>query len=118
MLFGTVASRKRAQFSKGGRFDPSVTADRLEALRQLADVDPKDIGTALWPNQKPDNAARSWWKRATQKRQPFSIPEIEGAVDYLTAEAHRKGAIPARFLPGFPFIDLWVAVRIERGTST
>lgn len=115
MLFESVASRVRSKFRPGGRFDPSVTADRLEALRQLANVDPKEIATVLWPNQKPDNAARAWWKRAKQKRQPFSVPEIEAAVDYLAAKAAEKGVIPGRLLPGFPFVDLWVAVGIERG---
>ena len=107
--------RQRLTLKRGGRFDPGMTADRLEALRELANVTPKAIGSVLWPAQTQENAARSWYRRANQKRQPFSLPEIERAVDYLAAEAYRHKKIPVRSLPGFPFIDLWVSVRIERG---
>jgi hypothetical protein len=107
--------RNRPKLRKGGRFDPSVTADRLDALRELAGVAPKDVATAVWPSQTPENAARSWYKRVTQKKTPFSLAEIKAVVDYLLAAANRTGALDARVLPGFPFVDLWVAVGIERG---
>lgn len=107
--------RKRPKAKAGDRFDPGVIADRLEALRELADVKPWDVGSAIWTNQTAENAARSWYKRATQKRQAFNLAEIQAAVDYLVAEASRTGKLNAKVLPGFPFVDLWVSIAIERG---
>lgn len=107
--------RERLKLRSGGRFDPSVIADRLEALRELAEVEPKDVGGAIWSAQEPENAARSWYKRVTQKRTPFSLAEIQEAVDYLLPVANRLGKIDAKVLPGFPFVDLFVSIAIERG---
>jgi hypothetical protein len=107
--------RERLKLRPGGRFDPSVIADRLEALRELAEVEPKDVGGAIWPSQTTENAARSWYKRAKQKRTPFSLPEIQAAVDYLAPAAKRLGKIQVTVLPGFPFIDLFVSIAVERG---
>ena len=116
MLRETVTKeRKRLKLRPGGRFDPSVIADRLEQLRELAEVDPKVIGSHVWPSQTTDNAARSWWKRAKQKRAAFTLPEIQEAVDYLLAEANRRGALDSKVLPGFPFVDLFISIAIERG---
>jgi hypothetical protein len=92
-----------------------VIADRLEVLRDLAEVEPKDVGGHIWPGQTAENAARSWYRRANQKRQPFSLPEIQAAVDYLLPHATRRGKLAAKLLPGFPFVDLFVSIAIERG---
>lgn len=116
MLSPLVAEKRtRLKQRPGGPFDPSVIADRLEALRELAGVEPKDVGATLWPNQESDNAARSWWKRTTQKRTPFTLPEIDKAMEYLVPLAHKRGTIVGRVLPGYPFVDLYVSVAVERG---
>lgn len=85
----------------------------------MAGVTPKEIGSELWPNQDPDDAARSWYKRANKQkgRIDFTLPEIERAVDYLLQEGQKHRKIQARVLPGFPFIDYWLSLRIERGEA-
>jgi hypothetical protein len=118
-----VPSRQRLKLTTGGRFDPETTANRLESLRVLADVSPKELGSVLWPNQSPDDAARAWYKRTPSKEPgrkkkrilPLTLPEIERAVDYLCSEAYRRKAIPVRNLPGFPFIDFYVSIHVAKG---
>lgn len=113
MLAAVTVKRQRPKLKTGGRFDPHKTADELEGLRGLAKVEPKDVGSVLWPGQSPENAARTWYKR---RRQGFSnLAEISAAVDYLLDAASRKGLIEGKVLPGFPFIDLFISLAIERG---
>ena len=94
-----------------------VIAVRLERLRALVEVEPKDVAAVVFPAQSAENAVRSWYKRANQRRDAFKLGEIEAAVDYLVAEGRRKGILPAdiRILPGFPFVDYGDAMRLERG---
>jgi hypothetical protein len=101
----------------GGRFDPITIARRLERLRALAEVEPKDVAGRVFTNQTQENAARSWYRRTNQFRGHFQLGQIEAAVDYLVTEAQRKGKMPdgVRELPGFPFIEMKDAAKIERG---
>jgi hypothetical protein len=110
-----AAKRKHLKTREGGRFDPDAVARRLDALRAEAGVEPKEIGPAIWPNQKEENATREWWKRANSRVKDFDLGEIEAALDFLIPRARKKGAIEGRYLPGFPFIDLWAAEKLERG---
>lgn len=113
MLAAVTTKRQRPKLIAGGRFDPHKTADQLEGLRRLAKVEPKDVGSVLWPAQSPENAARTWYKR---RRKGFSnLAEISAAVDYLLAAASRQGVIEGKILPGFPFIDLFLSISLERG---
>jgi hypothetical protein len=109
MLFNTVPGpRKRLSWCRdGGRYDPRVIVGRLDQLRAKLDVPPKEIGAHIWPKQEGENAARAWYKRTTQMRQPFSLPEIDLAVDYLEKRLGYE-------IPGFPFIDVRDAERIGR----
>jgi hypothetical protein len=114
MVSGGMADRRqRITPKKGGRFDPDEVATRLERLRALAGVGPKDVGSAIWPKQSADNAARSWYRRTSSRLNDFNLGEIEAAVDYLAPKAHSAGKIKGLHLPGFPFIDLWVAEKLE-----
>jgi hypothetical protein len=110
-----AATRKHLKARKGGRFDPDLVARRLDALRAKAGVEPKVIGPVIWPNQLPENATREWWKRANSRSKDFDLPEIEAALDYLIPIARKNGTVEGRHLPGFPFVDLWVAEKMERG---
>lgn len=119
-MLRAVVADKRARLKQrpGGRFPPSVIADRMDGLRELAGVEPKDIGGHLWPNQTPENAARSWWRRTSDKPRPFTLAEIERALEYLIPRALKRGKLQGSgVLPGFPFVDLYVALALERGET-
>lgn len=113
MLFDIVTGpRKRLNWCRdGGRFDPRIVVGRLEQLRAKLDVPPKAIGAHIWSKQDGENAARAWYKRTSQMRQAFSLPEIELAVDYLEERLGHD-------IPGFPFIDLRDAERLGRGVPS
>ncbi len=119
MLFRRMGgTREHSETTKGGRFDRGRIADRLEEARGLAGLGQKEVGSAVWPNQKPENARSGWNKLMNERKRDLSLGEIEAAVD-LIAEA--LGAHPKHpefhgtKLPGFPFIDLYASRRIETG---
>lgn len=115
-LFPMARRRQQLRYgSAGGRFDPIMLARRLERFRADVDVEPKDVGQTIFPKQKPDNAVRSWYRLVRTGK--LQLGAIEAVVDYLVAEALRKGKMPegAKELPGFPFIEALDAARIARG---
>lgn len=106
MLFETVAApRTYRKTTKGGRYDRGRIAERLEAARALAGIDPKDLYCAIWPNQKPDSARSSWHRRVDQLVKDFELGELEVAVEMIASKLGRD-------LPGFPFIDFGESLKI------
>jgi hypothetical protein len=108
-------SRHRPEPKRGGRFDSDVIAKRIERLRALAGVEPKDAGEVLFPHQKPENALRSWYRLTTWRGADFTLGQIEVVLDYFIPLAFKRGEIAAPDLPGFPLIDIEPAVRVWRG---
>jgi hypothetical protein len=115
MLFPLVGTdRSRASTTEGGRFDRQLIARRLDVARAVAGIGQKEIGTAVWPNQKTEHARQRWNKQVNDGRD-FFLGELEIAVDTIAAGLGKRWPLKYRGvrLPGFPFIDLDTSLELE-----